>query len=109
MSKFWKFFDKVLGYPTAPELACAVNFVPKSKAAPAELPNNVVKLVNIVNGNIDLDPDLVLDKAKGCTEVLVIAIKDDELYVAGSHGLATSVLLIERAKFDLMQTANSDD
>lgn len=110
MSRIGDIFNRLaaemylMAMPMGPELFAAANLVAKSKAAPAEVLDNVVDL-NVVT-KLDLDPDRVLSKAIGnLTEVVVIGFdKDGEEYFASSVSDGGSVLWhMERAKHKLMQ------
>ncbi|MDE0921516.1 hypothetical protein [Aurantimonas coralicida] len=59
--------------------------------------------------SLALPPDQVLERAKGQLDAVVVIGQDretGEVYVAGSHNLAETILSIERAKRALLAVAD---
>lgn len=67
------------------------------------------KKTNTVSSTDDLDPDVVLETAKGhLTKVVVIGFTpDDETYIASSTGYIPDLLyMVEIFKADILEQAN---
>ena len=65
----------------------------------------------VVNDNIVIPPKQILDRAAdyALTEVLVIGRKDDgKIYVAGSHGAPTALMLMLLAQKEFMDICSED-